>query len=398
VNTRPLSPKESSNLACLNDAGFESALLFITETGLRKSILDAVEPLRRLLKSHRVHDYAAQRQGEGAKKVLLCVIHGNEATETVQASLYRPTTKKGDPRIWFSKFRNYAGAEDVCAIFVHRRQIHLLNLTTSALADEISDGTETGLTRFFVSRSAKVTSAATELLESLRSLAKAGPIKSICEGATAIGRSIEAALGIRINSSRMPDYRGIELKAGRSDLVAGSTRATLFACVPDWSLSRFKSSREILDAFGYGRGGQFKLYCTVSTQRANSQGLVFNIDEVNRWLCESCLSKGIRDFAVWRLPTLEQSLAKKHRETFWIHASSSRVRGREFFTLRSITHTRNPNLPQLERLLSDGGVTMDHLIKRTHTGGAREKGPLFKISKPRIKELFLGQPRQYSLS
>jgi hypothetical protein len=398
VNTRPLSRKESANLACINDAGLASALLFITQVGLRKNILDAVDPLRRLLESEEVHDYAHQGQGEGAKRKLPCTVHTNSGPITTIASLYRPITKKGDPRIWFSKFSSQASADDVCAVFVHRRQLHVLNLTKSDLADRMSAGVNDGLTNFFLFRATRAGSAATELLEALRSLALAGPIPAVCSGPTAVGRSIETALGIRINSSRTPDFRGIEIKSGRSGLASKATRATLFACVPDWSLSKFKSSKEILDAFGYRKGSQFKLYCTITTQAPNSQGLIFDIDQANRWLRESCTTKHIDNFAIWRLSTLEASLASKHRETFWVHASSITSRGKEHFTLTSVTHTRDPNLPQFERLLCDGGVTMDHLIKRTPSGGAREKGPLFKIARPRIQELFLGVPRHYSLS
>jgi hypothetical protein len=397
VNTRPLSRKESGNLACINDAGFASALLFITQVGLQKSILDAVDPVRRLLQSEGIHDYALQHQGKDDKRTLPCTVHTNDGEFVTTASLYRPLTKKGDPRIWFSKFGSQASANDVCAVFAYRGQIHILNLTTSDLSERMSAATKDDLTSFFISRASRAGSVATELLNALRSLSLAGPIRAVCAGPTAIGRSIETALGIRINSSRTPDFRGIEIKAGRSDLASKATRATLFACVPEWSLSKFKSSREILDSFGYRKGDQFKLYCTVSARRPNSQGLVFDIDQANRWLRESCTSKKIENFAVWKLATLESSLAAKHRETFWVHASSSIVRGREYFTLASVTHTRDPNLPQFERLLSDGGVTMDHLIKRTPSGAAKEKGPLFKIERPRIQELFLGVPRQYSL-
>ena len=398
MNFRPLTEKESRNLACVNEAGFLSALLFITATGLDKSILDAVDPVRRLLLLEGIHDYSTQTQGENGKRVLPCSIHSNQGVFETSASLYRPRTKRGDPRIWFRQFRPHASAEDVCAIFVHELNIHVLNLTRSDLAVQMDGGEETEQTSFFTNRRNHADSSAKELLASLRSLAAKGPIRAVCSGPTAVGRSIETALGIRINSSRSPDFKGIEIKAGRSDLLANKTRATLFACVPDWNLSICKSSKEILDRFGYQRDNGFKLYCTISALRPNSQGLVFKIDEVNRWLLESKMPGGPFGIAVWRLSSLEESLKNKHQETFWVHASASLFDGHEHFTLNSIVHTRNPNVPQLERLLVDGGVTMDHLIKRTPSGNAKEKGPLFKVARPRIQELFLGSPRKYSLS
>lgn len=398
MNTRQLKAKESANLACINRAGISSTLLFITETGLAKGILDATEPIRAMLKDGRIHDYAEQGQGEGHKKMLEAVIHTSGSATRTEVSLYRPATKKGDPRIWFYGFRRFSEPDDVCVVFVHGRRINLLNLTQSSLAESMTRGSDTPLTRFFIATTQTATAIASELVGKLRQLASNGPLEAVCEGDTAIGRSVETALGIRINSDRAPDYKGIELKSGREAIGGRETRATLFACVPDWSISRCKSSRQILNEFGYLRDGQFKLYCTVSSQRPNAQGLMFHIEDAHRWLREKYVRDAKREVAVWRLSTLEESLAAKHKETFWIKAASVRRNGREHFNLLSVIHTKNPNLPQLERMLQDGSVTMDHLIKRTPTGGAKEKGPLFKIVRPRLKELFLGEPSQYPLS
>jgi hypothetical protein len=51
-----------------------------------------------------------------------------------------------------------------------------------------------------------------------------------------------------MNSSRTPDYKGIELKSARENK---GTRKGLFAKTPNWELSKFKNRTEILDAFGY---------------------------------------------------------------------------------------------------------------------------------------------------
>ena len=73
---------------------------------------------------------------------------------------------------------------------------------------------------------------AMELLGLLENLSKKGRLQSIMPGRhdTAIGRTIEHALGIPINSSPLPDYKGIELKAARLNKI--SNRTNLFAQVP----------------------------------------------------------------------------------------------------------------------------------------------------------------------
>ena len=397
MNTRPLNTTESENLASINRAGISSILLFITQTGLEKAILDATEPVRILLHSQQIHNYEQQSQGVANKKKTESLIHTPDGIIALQTSLYRPTTKKGDPRIWFYGFRKYTSPNDVCAIFVHSEQIHLLNLSTSSLASDVNTGERNILTMFFTSLFQKSSAVSLELTKKLRELACNGPLEAVCTGDTAIGRSIETALGIQINSSKAPDYKGIELKSGRASLSGKETRATLFACVPDWSISQLKSSKDILERYGYQRETDFKLYCTVSSRTPNSQGLMFDFEEANRWLHEKHVASRINKVAVWRLSTLEQRLVNKHKETFWIKASAEKRKGREFFNLKSVLRTRNPNLAQLERMLKDGNVTMDHLIKRTPSGGAQEKGPLFKVTRSRIGELFLGEPAQYNL-
>jgi hypothetical protein len=372
--------------------------LFLTAVGLRKSILDATEPIRDLFVLERIHDYAAQGQGKASKRILPAFVHSGANVVETTASLYRPVTKKGDPRLWISGLGRIAQPGDVCALFCYERSIHLLNLSKSNLAVEMTEGAATPLIRILEELSRSSSSTALELLGLLKALARSGPIPASCEGSTAVGRSVENALGIKMNSSRDPDFKGIEIKSGRSSLYGRDTRANLFACVPDWELSRCGSSRQILEEFGYTRGTEFKLYCTVSSTRANSQGLLFEFGDARRWLKEVCERKSPRDVAVWRLSGLEDRLSAKHPETFWLKARSTRIGGREHFELKSIVHTRNPNIPQLERMLRDGTVTMDHLIKQKPSGGAHEKGPLFKIERTRIPELFLGEPQEYALT
>lgn len=398
MNTRPLNEQESKNLAALNRAGCNSVLLFVTETGLHKAILDATEPMRKLLCDAGVHDFSTQAQGPDNKAVKEAQILTDNEFKTVSVSLYRPVTKKGDPRLWFYEFKRYAHSNDVFAVFIQRKAIHALNITRSSIAQSIAAGVDNPVTKFLRQVTSTSSAISDELLQLLKQIAKSGPIKAECVGDTAVGRSIESALGIRINSSRNPDFKGIEIKSGRSSILPSKeNRATLFACVPDWDLSALKSSRNILETFGYERGSDLKLYCTVTTQRANSQGLQFEVKEAEKWLREFYARSPVREICIWRLDRLHERLAEKHRETFWVKAKSIKRDDNEWFQLESATHTTRPSLNQFDRLLTDGTVTMDHLIKRKADGRVSEKGPLFKIDRPRLGELFLGEPRNYSL-
>ena len=392
---RKLSGDERKSLAALTSYGVDSALLEVTETGLQKSIMDATRPVRDLLSGYKLHDYARQPQGTDSKVLLPAIIFSGDQDRDAKASLYRPQTKQGDPRIWFYGLKAQANAFDILAIVPNAGTLLLINLTQIA-ARRIKEGR---LGAILLAMSRPEGSASEELLERLQVLAKAGPLKSVMaeRSDTAIGRTLEDALGIAMNSNKAPDYKGIELKASRRRKAARAVRKTLFAQVPDWSRSPFKSSAEILNAFGYARGDDFKLYCTVNAAKMNSQGLSFDVQAEAGDLWEVSDQAAIDKFAVWSLDKLRERLAQKHAETFWVTARPEMVGSQEWYHLDRVLHTRKPVLSQLDPLLDQGVITMDHLIKRTPTGGAKEKGPLFKIAGPDLPLLF-PPPLEYDLA
>ena len=394
MNTRPLTPHEEINLEQIKGAGLNYALLFITATGMKKSILDATQPVRTLLSSTGIHDYTQQGQGPDSKVIVGATFLSDSARQKIQTSLYRPKTKKGDPRIWFSGLARIANADDIIALFIHEQVIYFINLSKVSLKKSDKDNFAFSLLQ---SAMLDTSAVANELLGTLRAIAASGPINSVCEGSTAIGRSIETALGIPINSARTPDFKGIEIKSGRSTISSRETRATLFGCVPDWDISTCKSSAEILDNYGYERDGAFKLYCTLSTKAPNSQSLQLSIVPAEQALHEFATRPRRTEVAAWRMDRLHSYLSAKHKEIFWVKARSEKHGGKERFHLLTAIHTRNPSLPQFDSLLDDGIITLDHLIKRKDKR-VKEKGPLFKIERRRIPDLFHSLPRTYTLS
>ena len=391
---RRLTGGERESLAALTSFGVDSALLEVTETGLKKSIMDATRAVRKLLVDYELHDYESQAQGTESKVVLPAIVFSGESDRDAKASLYRPQTKQGDPRIWFYGLKGQANPFDILAIVPNAGTLLLINLT-QVVARRIKEGR---LGALLTAMSRPAGSVADELLQRLQDLATTGPLESVMavRSDTAIGRTLETALGIDMNSSKTPDYKGIELKASRRRKSKRSVRKTLFAQVPDWSRSKFKSSAEILNAFGYARGDDFKLYCTVNSANVNSQGLSFEVQPEAGDLWEVSTQAAIDKFAVWSLEKLRQRLASKHAETFWVTARPEMIGTREWYHLETVLHTRKPVLSQLDPLLDQGVITMDHLIKRTPTGGAQEKGPLFKISGPDLPLLF-PPPLEYDL-
>ncbi|WP_437395413.1 MvaI/BcnI family restriction endonuclease [Flagellimonas lutimaris] len=382
---RKLTQSEEAKLKTLTENSISLTLIEPTETGLKKSIMDATGTIRNYLKNNNLHDYDLQSQGPDHKVIIKAFIYESDKIHKSNASLYRPKTKKGDPRIWFSGLSKYSDPNDILSIITFENQLHVINLTKLPVSHLLESSISNPLGELVKEINAIESETSSELLQKLIELAQKGPILSIVNADTSVGRTLETALGIDINSSKLPDYKGIELKSFRAKK---GNRKNLFAQVPDWNLSKFKSSAEILDAFGYWREEDFKLYCTVSSIVSNSQGLSLKLDMDINQLIEYSNDKRIGEFVVWSLEKLHQRLLEKHKETFWVAADVIHVDGKEYFQYKQVEHTRKPLVSQFDILLEQGIITLDHLIKRNAKGKVVEKGPLFKIKPNSLDLLF----------
>jgi hypothetical protein len=390
---RKLTTSEQNKIKLLTKNQVSLTLIEPTENGLKKSIMDATDSVRSFLKSENIHDYNLQEQGPNNKVLIPTTIHKGFNTIKSQASLYRPITKKGDPRIWFYNLTKIADANDIIAITYFDDSFQIFNLTQLDIESLINSSIQNPLQDLIKEINNTENEVAFELLAMLKKIASAGPIPSMVDADTSVGRTLETALGIDINSSKKPDYKGIELKSFRT---SRTNRKNLFAQVPDWNLSKFKSSAEILNNFGYQREEDFKLYCTVSAITRNSQGLNLRIDSDIKQLIENSDKPEIGDFIVWTLDKLHNRLREKHKETFWVEAESTRINNREHFQYKLVEHTKKPIISQFDLLIGQGIITLDHLIKRNSKGKVVEKGPLFKI-KPKGTELLFPPSESYSL-
>lgn len=390
---RKLTNAEQEKIKLLTKNQVALSLIEPTETGLKKSIMDATGSVRSFLKNEEIHDYELQKQGPDNKIIIPTVIHTGFKTIKSKASLYRPQTKNGDPRIWFYGLTKIADPNDIIAITYYNDSFQVFNLTKLDVKTLIDSTIQNPFQELINAISITENEVALELLSMLRKIAGSGPIPSMVDADTSVGRTLETALGVDINSSKQPDYKGIELKSFRN---SRTNRKNLFAQVPDWKLSKFKSSAEILDAFGYEREDDFKLYCTVSAITRNSQGLNMRIDSDIKQLIENSDKPEIGDFVVWTLDKLHNRLKSKHKETFWVEAESIRKDNREHFQYKLVEHTKKPITSQFDLLIDQGIITLDHLIKRNSKGKVVEKGPLFKI-KPKGIELLFPPSETYSL-
>jgi hypothetical protein len=390
---RQLTTIEIERIKLLTEKSVELCLIEPTETGLKKSIMDATGSFRTYLKSKSIHDFALQKQGQEDKIFVNSTLISSFGIIPSTASLYRPNTKKGDPRIWFKGLGSYATANDILGIIAYDNELFVINITQLDLAKLLNESSLNPLKELVNEINYVSNIIAEELLLKLRKIAAGGFVPALLQADTAVGRTLEYLLGIPMNSSKSPDYKGIELKSFRE---LKSTRKGLFGKTPNWELSKFKSRVEILDNFGYWEEGVFRLYNTIRATGRNAQGLILKTDYELNYLIENSDKPSIGDFLIWELDVLKNALSDKHKETFWITTESKREDGKEYFLYKSAQHTKNPLVNQFGLLIDIGAITLDYPIKRLENGSVVDKGCNFKL-KPNLLDLLFPPSNVYSL-
>lgn len=400
IHMRPFTPFEKMNMEFLVNHNIKFTQVQITATGLKKSILDATTPMRTYFKENGVHDYEYQQQGPEHKVKITTHILSRFKDTLTHTSMYRPVTKDGDPRLWISGLNKFTEADDIHAIIAaNPHELFVINITRVNIENQCTTSIANPIQDLIHDLSSYADLVSEELLGRLMDFQNIW-LDTKLNADTAIGREVETLLGIEMNASREPDYKGIELKSFRSQRP--SIKKNLFCKVPDWDISKLKSGAEIVEKYGYMSDGVKTYRNTLYCSKPNSQNLRLNMNypdnlleiEEDRRIADDVFKK-ISDVAVWRLQTLHQCLLTKHHETFWIEVNTRLgENGQEQFMFNKIEHTRNPIVSQFDILLEQSMVTVDLLLGRpkvdARTGNPKKGGDAvsFKIKKSAAGLLF----------
>lgn len=378
IHMRAYNTFEAKNVKFLVNKSIDFTTIQITETGYKKSILDATGPVRTYFLEHGVHNYDVQPQGTEHKILKRAAVLTQCEIYETEISLYRPTTKKGDPRLWVMNFKKHIRPDEIFAIISHNECLYVVNLSQVEIESAYNSCINSPLKDLILEITSKGNSIADELFGMIKDRLSDWVLSEVSAD-TGIGRTVESVLGIAMNDSKAPDYKGIELKSKR---YSAKVRNTLFTQTPNWNISRLKSGHEIVDAYGYTSEDDSvkRMHITLRSHVPNRQRLALNVDEVkamleaNEYIANENYDgtnnkyKKVNDVVVWKLINLHERLITKHHETFWINVDNRIEGNKEYFRVKEIVHTKNPVVPQFDTLLDQGSITVDFLLNR-RTGG-----------------------------
>ncbi|CAM3871542.1 MvaI/BcnI family restriction endonuclease [Alkalicoccus chagannorensis] len=229
-----------------------------------------------------------------------------------------------------------------------------------------------------------------ELMFMIQKVNSKGYIKSSKQGDTAIGFTFEEELGIQSNSNKNPDYKGIEIKCGRSKQVKerrkiSKGKQTLFALVPNWG--RLSNRRELVEIYGHNDPNRNRkgLYCTIKVTE-NSYGWKLEIDEIQQkiFLCNN----GER-VVNYDMSDLKNTLEQKHGETVFITAHSKKdPDGIERFHYDTVVHCREVQFKEFINLIKENQIGVDFAIHKKNDK-VRDHGFLWRLdNKKHLLRLF----------
>ncbi|WP_058950896.1 MvaI/BcnI family restriction endonuclease [Oceanobacillus picturae] len=279
----------------------------------------------------------------------------------------------------FGKYRDRFEYE--CHIFTPENQEyeHVIDLFSLNFLDEKLTGSalipieelnnESGNTEVF-----------DELMMKIQEVNNLGYIKSLKSGDTGVGYTFETKLGIEANSNKTPDYKGIEIKCGRSKQVKNKRKIstgkqTLFSMVPQWGV--LKDRKELIEK--YGKKDEVRdrlgLYCTIKVVE-NSYKWKLEIDEIERriYICENS-----ERVLYYKMDDLQEALESKHKETVFITAHAKKgEQGVEEFHYDSVVHCRKVMFKEFLNLIKENQIGLDFAIHKKN-GKVRDHGFLWRL-------------------
>lgn len=114
----------------------------VTSTQLEKGLVDANETIRDSFAASGIHNYSNQDRGPHGRRHIDASVITADALRSTRISLYRPSTKGGDPRLWIHGFRRLiplVRAGDLIVIAQDGVRVLVLDVSTLDLTEELRE-------------------------------------------------------------------------------------------------------------------------------------------------------------------------------------------------------------------------------------------------------------------
>lgn len=221
---------------------------------------------------------------------------------------------------------------------------------------------------------------AVELASRLKEIKKRGPFAVKGRSSGKFGLALEHQLGIAANSSKKPDFHGIEIKTKET---SQKTLQTLFSRRP----SRFHGEG--------GKAGMFMRHAYRDEARkrlALYTSFGINPDSLGFRLCLSgnLVQANRHDEVVFEydLEDLKESLLTKHSQTAFISIKQMKDESGLYCRILGAAICSNPSAERLLKLIGQGKVNLDLTMSMGTTGMVKDHGYLWRCHPNAIPLLY----------
>ncbi|RPD35616.1 hypothetical protein HWHPT5561_06695 [Petrotoga sp. HWH.PT.55.6.1] len=200
-----------------------------------------------------------------------------------------------------------------------------------------------------------------------------GYVPSLRKGPTGIGFTLESLLGLTETNIPVPDLGGrIEIKAARRDSNSLITLFTFNRGV--WQIRTI----DFIEQYGYiDKNGRKSIYCTVSSDSYNNQGLIIKVRKDNQSL--ELLDKRNKLLALWSIYSLVGKFLNKLGMVLFVLADTKKVDKIEQFHFNEAYMLYNPLTDNFIDALEKSIVKIDFRMHIKENNTIRNHGTGIRI-------------------
>jgi len=197
-------------------------------------------------------------------------------------------------------------------------------------------------------------------------------------GSGRYGLTLEYYLSIPQNSSKEPDFMGIELKTKH-----GNSLQTLFSRVPSRYLA-CTDKKQLVKEFGYfdGKRKRRSLY-TSFNNTPDSLGFYLT-EKPNRLV----VNKKQLEILEYDDSVLEEAILSKHNETAFLSVSTKRLKnGKMGCRFDKLLYCKTPSLQRFMRMARNGNVYLNFTLSEKK-GVIRDHGFLWRVHQDSLSKMY----------